>query len=93
MKIILSIQVYSLSNRKGLTYTKSYDSNIAPSVGDKIQDPMFAEHKTITNIVFNYSKDKCLIFLENKEVPDDRLDGHIQEVASLHNWTLSNKNN
>jgi len=85
------MQIYSSSNKNGLTFTKSFDSNSIPSVGAKIQDPIFVEDKTITSIVIDYSADTCCVFLEGKEVPNDRLSGHIQEVATLHEWVLSKK--
>lgn len=80
------IKVYSSGNKIGLNYTKSYPSSIVPSIGDKIKDALFAELKIITNVIFDYSNDECIVELESKEVPDDRLEGHIQEVAELHNW-------
>ena len=91
MEIVLLIKVFSQSNNVGLTYTKSYDSSIAPSIGDKIQDALFAELKLITNVFFDYSKNQCYVVLESKKVPDDRLDGHIQEVAAMHDWKEINK--
>ena len=89
MKIVLSIQVYTPSNQEGLTFTKSFNSNIIPAIGTKIKDPIFVEDKVITDIVLNYAEDTCFVYLVSKEVPDGRLDGHIQEVAQLHNWIES----
>ena len=92
MKIVLSIQIYTPSNQAGLIFTKSFTSNIIPSISTKISDPIFAEDKAITNIVLNYAEDTCFIYLTSKEVPDGRLDGHIQEVAKIHNWVESKSN-
>ena len=86
MEIILQIQIYTPSDKVGLTYTKSFKSNIVPTIGAKIKDPIFAEEKEITDVVFNYFEDKCFVYLEGKEMPDGRLDGHVQEVAALHSW-------
>ena len=86
LEIKLLIKVYSPNNKTGLIYTKSYESSIAPSMNDKIKDSLFAEYKNIVNVVFDYANNQCLVTLESKEVPDDRLEGHIQEVAELHKW-------
>lgn len=86
LEIKLLIKVFSASNKEGLDYSKSYNSSVTPSVGDKIKDALFAEYKIIQNVIFDYSNDQCIVELNSKEVPDDRLDGHIQEVAELHKW-------
>ena len=88
MDIVLLMKVYSKDNEIELNYSKIYNSVSTPSVGAKIKDDLFAEFKEIINVVFDYSNDQCLVTLEPREESKDRLKGHIQEVAAMHNWIL-----
>ncbi len=89
MEIRLTINVFTASNKTGLVYTKSYESSTVPTIGSKIKDSLFAELKLVEDVVFNYQEDLCIVYLESKEMPDGRIqDGHVQEVAALHNWIL-----
>ena len=86
MKVILEINIYSKENPKGLTYEKTYNSEVVPKIGEKIQDSLFAEYKNVADVIYNYQNEECYVILESKEVPHERLSGHIQEVADMHNW-------
>ena len=88
MEIVLLVKVYSKDNQIELNYTKTYNSVSVPSIGTKIKDDLFAELKIINEIVFDYSREQCLVTLEPREETIDRLGGHIQEVAAMHNWIL-----
>jgi hypothetical protein len=88
MEIVLLIKIYSKDRQIELDYSKTYNSALVPSIGAKIKDDLFAELKEIIEIVFDYSKDQCLVTLEPREETIERLEGHIQEVASMHNWIL-----
>jgi hypothetical protein len=89
MKIVIKINVYSKENPKGLHYEKHYNSEIVPSIGEKIKDSLFAEYKKVIDVIYDFSVEECTIILESKEFPHDRFNGHIQEVAEMHQWTQS----
>ena len=91
MEIHLLITVHSADNQIRLNYTKVYQAEVAPSMGSKIKDSLFAEYKNIIEIVFDYSENKCFVTLEPREETKERLKGHIQEVANIHHWILLNK--
>lgn len=86
MEIVSSIRVFSQNNQEGFIYQKVYDSSIIPTIGSRIKDALFANYKTIIDVIYDYSEDKCFVKLEPKEMPDEKRDGHVQEVASMHNW-------
>lgn len=88
MKVILEIKIYSFENQNGLTYTKEYETTLVPRIGEKVKDTMFVEDKLVIDVIHDLPSGKCNVVLVSKEVPDDRLDGHIQEVTNLHNWKL-----
>ena len=88
MKINLLMKVYTEDNSIVLNYTKVYESDTAPSMGMKIKDSLFAQYKNIIEVVLDYSNDECFVRLEPKLETKERLSGHIQEVAELHNWVL-----
>lgn len=86
MKIKLTINVYSEADRTGITYEKTYESTALPSLGAKVKDGLFAELKKIIEIIVDYENETATITLEPKELPSDRFEGHIQEVAQMHSW-------
>ena len=86
MKIFLTIKVYSTENQSGLTYEKVFESKFVPKIGEKIKDSLFVELKNVVDVIYDFSCSECYVILTSKEVPNDRLDGHIQEVAEMHNW-------
>ena len=88
MLIVLLVKVYSKDNQIELNFTKTYNSASVPSIGTKIKDDLFAELKKINEIVFDYSREQCLVTLEPRVETIERLGGHIQEVAARHNWFL-----
>ena len=85
MEIILIIKVFS-PNNEGLTYTKNYTSSMIPSVGDKVKDSLFAKLRMIASVSYDFKLDQCHVELVSEETTDERLEGHMQEVAELHNW-------
>ena len=89
MKIVLKVNVYSKENPKGFTYEKAYDSEVAPTIGEKIKDSLFAEYKKVIDVIYDFSLEECYVIIESKEFPHDRFSGHIQEVADMHNWIES----
>jgi len=86
MEIHLLITVSTENNEIVLNYTKVYKSVMVPSVGNHIKDSLFAVHKKIIDVLFDFSQDKCFVTLEPRVESKERLNGHIQEVATLHNW-------
>ncbi len=89
MKTIIKINVYSKEDPKGLNYEKTYNSEVVPTIGEKIKDSLFAEYKKVIDVVYDFSSEECYVILESKEMPHDRFSGHIQEVADMHNWIQS----
>jgi hypothetical protein len=88
MEIHLLITVHTKDNTIVLNYSKTYHSNMVPSVGSKIKDSLFAKNQNIIEVVLDYSKEECYVTLEPKVETKERLGGHIQEVAELHKWVL-----
>lgn len=88
MIIRLQIKIYSSENLDGFVYQKEYESIDVPVKGSKIVDSIFAEPKTVVNVIHNYQERSVDVFLEDKEVKPCALKGHIQEVADLHKWIL-----
>lgn len=91
MKIVIIINVYSKENQKGLIYEKAYNSEVVPTISEKIKDSLFAEYKKVIDVIYDFSLQECYVILESKEFPHDRFSGHIQEVAAMHNWIQSPK--
>lgn len=89
MKIVIRINVYSKENPKGLIYEKTCNSEVVPTIGEKIKDSLFAEYKKVIDVIYDFSLEECYVVLESKEFPHDRFNGHIQEVADMHNWIQS----
>jgi len=88
MKISLFIKIYSKDNLEGLRYTKSYESKVVPNIGDKVKDSIFDQAKRVVDVTYNYQLSTVKIELENKEMREGALNGHVQEVAALHDWVL-----
>ncbi len=88
MEIVLSISLFTQDKKVVLNYIKTYESVSVPSIGAKVKDSLFAVTKEIIDVVFDYSNEKCYVILEPREETYERLDGHIQEVAAMHNWIL-----
>jgi len=88
MEIVLQIKLHTKDNQIELNFTKTYNSASVPSIGSKIKDDLFAESKEIIEIVFDYSKEQCFVTLKPREETKERLSGHIQEVAAMHNWII-----
>ncbi len=88
MTIAILIKVYS-ENNKGLVFEKRFETDHIPNIGDRIIDPIFAENKKIVEVLHNFKCGKVYAILEKKEVKDEALEGHIQEVAKMHNWEIS----
>ena len=88
MKVKLEINVFSKERAEGFIYNKIYESTVVPQIGEKIKDNLFAECKTVIDVIHDLANSESLVLLESKEVPDDRLNGHIQEVAKMHEWVL-----
>ena len=89
MKIVIKINVYSKENRKGLIYEKAYNSEVVPTIGEKVKDSLFVEYKKVIDVIYDLSLEECYVILESKEFPHDGFSGHIQEVAKMHNWIQS----
>lgn len=88
MEKILIIKIYSEDNSEGLKYYKILDSNLIPRIGEKIRESLFAEDKSITDIVYDFQNNKIYIKLPDKLVKNEAMHGHIQEVADLHKWKI-----
>ncbi len=88
MKIILRIKIYSKESKESLVCQKEYESIDVPEKGSKIVDSIFAEEKMVTKVIHNYQERSVVVYLEDKEVKSTALEGHIQEVAELHGWTI-----
>ena len=59
MKMFLSIKVYSIEDKIGLTYEKVFKSMFVPKIGEKIKDSLFVELKDVIDrydyIIYKYS--------------------------------------
>lgn len=88
MEINLLLTLHSADNEVVLNFTKKYESDMAPSIGAKIKDSIFAEYKIIEDVVFDYQANKCFVTLQPKVDTKERLQDHIKQVAQLHNWEL-----
>lgn len=88
MEINLLITLHSSDNEVVLNFRKKYESDMAPSIGTKIKDSLFAEVKSIKDVVFDYQANKCFVTLKPKVDTKERLRDHVKEVAQLHNWEL-----
>ena len=86
MNQVIIINVYSDKNKKGIILMKEVETSFQPKVGEKVRDNIFAEDKEIKDVVYDYASNKMIITLERKEVKNEALNGHIQEVAEMHNW-------
>lgn len=87
MEIVLQIKIFTKDNQIVQNYSKKYESQSLPNVGMKIKDDLFAEPKNIIDVLVDYSRNQCFVTLEPREETKERLDnGHIQEVAKMHNW-------
>ena len=86
VNVKLEIRIYSQERKEGLIFNKTYRVAICPTIGEKIKDSIFDEHKRVVEVIHNLSQDLVTVVLESKEVPDINLNGHIQEVAALHKW-------
>ena len=86
MEIILQITVHTKDNQIVLNYSKRYESVSIPTIGSKIRDALFAQSKEIINVEIDYSNNQCYVTLEPREETKERLNGHIQEVAEMHQW-------
>ncbi len=87
MKVVLKIKIYS-ENKKSIVFFKEYISDTVPHVGEKIKDSIFAELKEITEVIYDYQNKVVTVVLKSKEVKDSAMEGHIQEVAELHDWKI-----
>lgn len=88
MKFVVLIKFYSKTN-PGLVYEKEFESDRVPCTGEKVTHPIFATPKTVSNVVHNLKCGGVFVILESKELSDEALKGHLQEVAELHNWQPS----
>jgi len=88
MKITLCIKIYSKDNLEGLIYSKNYESSVVPSIGEKIKDSIFDVAKKVVDVTYNFQLSTVSIELESKEMREGALNGHVQEVAALHDWVL-----
>lgn len=91
MKITLQITVHTKDDHIVLNYYKNYESDCLPSKGSKIKDDLFAVSKEIIEVEIDYSRNQCYVTLEPREETAERLNGHIQEVAKMHNWILESE--
>ncbi|AIO19090.1 hypothetical protein KQ51_01213 [Candidatus Izimaplasma bacterium HR1] len=86
MKIKLEIKVFSKERPNGFIFNKMYDASVVPNIGEKVKDNIFVEHKSVIDVIYDFDQNEVKVCLISKEMPDHALNGHIQEVATLHNW-------
>jgi hypothetical protein len=86
INVILEFNMYSKDRKEGLDYFKIYQSNMIPRIGAKVMDPLFAVSKKVVDVIYNYSQNEVRVILESKELKDEVLNGHVQEVTELHGW-------
>lgn len=91
MKISIEIKIYSMQRPNGLDFYKYYETNVIPRIGESITDSFFAENKKVIDIIHNLKENHVSIVLEQKEMLDHKLDGHVQEVAKIHDWLQKDK--
>ena len=92
MKIILRQLVKLEGDRFPHSWSKTYESNIKPTVGDKIEDPIWKDpyEYEVKEVVINYAVGECYVAIEeyNITVPENRKDDFVN-MAHSHGWKTS----
>jgi len=86
MKLILTIKVFNTEDNSGFIFEKVYESTVVPRIGEKIKDSLFDVDREVIDVIYDLSLEECYIILIDKEVSDNNLSNHLQEISELHNW-------
>jgi hypothetical protein len=86
MEVILTIKVFNTVENKKFTYEKLYESTIVPRIGERIKDPLFDVSRKVIDAIYDLSNKVCYVVLIDKEVSDNKLCDHLQEISVLHKW-------
>ena len=55
-------------------------------IGEKIKYSLFNVDTKVIDVIYDLSCAECYVILIDKEVSDDRLIDHFQEITGIHNW-------
>lgn len=92
MKIILSQQVELEGDNFPHNWSKEYESNIIPHMGDYISDPIWKDpyEYIVTEITIDYYANECSVNIDKYcyGIPNSRKD-EFAEMAKLHGWSAS----
>lgn len=86
MKIVLTIKIFNIVENKKIAFEKLYDSTLVPRIGERIKDPLFDVDRKVIDVIYDFSSKVCEVVLIDKEVSDNKLCEHLQEISELHKW-------
>lgn len=89
MKVIISQIVAFEGDKFPYSWSKTYESNVIPCVGDTIEDPIWkdpGDYKVI-GVTINYDAEECYVGVDGYEpvIPIERKE-EFGKMAALHGW-------
>lgn len=89
MKVIINQLVLHSESNVPYRWSKAYESNVIPYVGDSIEDPLWKDpgDYKVLDVTINYYADECYVSVDRYEpvIPSDRKK-EFGNMASLHGW-------
>lgn len=90
MKVIISqMVVFNGSDNFPYNWSKTYESNVIPRVGDTIEDPIWKDpgDYEVTGVTINYDTDECYVGVTDYTlvIPIERKE-EFGKMAELHGW-------
>jgi len=89
MKIVMDIVLYcdDPKNRHGLgTFRKEFQSDIIPTVGAKIEDPVWNDPREIKELVINYTENYCFISFGLEYLAKEEYYERYKQMYESHGW-------
>ena len=91
MKIIMDIVLYlndpDPQNRHTLgIFRKEIESDILPTVGTKIEEPVWSEPREIKELVINYSEGYCYVSFGLEYLVKEEYYQTYKEMYESHGW-------
>ena len=89
MKVIINQLVLIDGDKIPNTWSKTYESNVIPRIGDTIESSLWenpGDYK-VTGVTINYDADECYVGVERyaNVIPSDRKEEY-GNIAALHGW-------
>ena len=89
MKVIINQLVLIDGDKIPNTWSKTYESNVIPRIGDTIESSLWknpGDYK-VTGVTINYDADECYVGVERyaNVIPSDRKEEY-ENIAALHGW-------